>query len=44
MFKYLKRSSSKSVTESPNASVARLLNSLKGMGMAPRHIIDIGKK
>jgi FkbM family methyltransferase len=42
MFKYLKRSSSKSVTESPNASVARLLNSLKGMGMAPRHIIDIG--
>ena len=42
MFKYLKRVRSKSVAESPNAAVARLLTSLKDMGMAPRHIVDIG--
>lgn len=42
MFKYLKRVRSKSVAESPNAAVARLLTSLKDIGMAPRHIVDIG--
>ena len=42
MFKALKRREAKRAAQSPDVAVARLLSSLKSMGMAPRHIVDIG--
>lgn len=42
MFKYLKPRKVKSAASSADAAVARLLTSLKDMGMMPSHIVDIG--
>jgi FkbM family methyltransferase len=42
MFKYLKLRKPKSSASSADAAVARLLTTLKNMGMTPRHIVDIG--
>ena len=42
MFKYLKPRKAKSAASSADAAVARLLTSLRNMGMTPSHIVDIG--
>ena len=42
MFKVLNRRKAKRATQSPNAAVKQVLNKLKNMGIAPKHIVDIG--
>ncbi len=42
MFKALKRRKVEHAARSQDTAVARLLNSLKSMGMTPGHIVDIG--